>query len=194
MPKSNCTANYRKKADYVFSLKGNQSNLHDQIKAFFQDYLNDPNAFDRFGSVDGDHGRIETRRYFSSSNIDWLQGKENWAGIKSITMVQRQRDIDNKLGTETSYYISSVKNDTQKIAHAIRAHWHIENSLHWVLDVTFNEDKCRVRKDNASENVAILRHIVLNLLKQEKSFKGSIQTKRLKAAWENSYMLKILQS
>jgi predicted transposase YbfD/YdcC len=97
-------------------------------------------------------------------------------------------------GTETSYYISSIENDAQKIARAIRAHWHIENSLHWVLDVTFNEDKCRVRKDHAPENVATLRHIVLNLLKQEKSFKGSIQTKRLKAAWENSYMLKILQS
>lgn len=183
-----------KKADYVFSLKGNQSNLHDQIKEFFQDHPNDSDAFVRVESVDGDHGRIETRRYFSTSDIDWLQGKENWAGIKSITMVQRQREIGDTRSAETSYYISSIENDAQKIARAIRAHWHIENSLHWVLDVTFNEDKCRVRKDHAPENAATLRHIVLNLLKQEKSFKGSIQTKRLKAAWENSYMLKILQS
>ena len=179
---------------YVFSLKGNQSNLHDQIRMFFHDNLNSPGVFDRFESVDGDHGRIETRRYFSCSDIGWLQGKENWAGIKSITMVQRQREIDNKQSTETSYYISSIENDARKIAMAIRAHWHIENSLHWVLDVTFNEDKCRVRKDHGPENAAILRHIVLNLLKKEKSFRGSIQTKRLKAAWENSYMLKILQS
>jgi predicted transposase YbfD/YdcC len=183
-----------KKGDYVLSLKGNQSNLHEQIKLFFQDNFNKPSAFDRFESIDGDHGRIESRRYWASCDIDWLQGKEHWAGIKSITMVQRERDVDNKISAETSYYISSVDKDAQKIAHAIRSHWHIENSLHWVLDVSFNEDKCRVRKDHAPENVSILRHIVLNLLKQEKTSKGSIQTKRLKAAWENSYMLKILTS
>jgi predicted transposase YbfD/YdcC len=183
-----------KQGDYVFSLKGNQSGMHDQIKMFFQDSLNSPNDFCHLETIDADHGRIETRRYWTNSDIEWLQGKEKWAGIKSITMVQRERDINNKISTETSYYISSVEKDVKRIANAIRNHWHIENSLHWVLDVTFNEDKCRVRKDNAPENVAILRHIVVNLLKQEKTFKGSIQTKRLKAAWENSYMLKILNS
>lgn len=183
-----------KQGDYVFALKGNQSSMHDQIKLFFQDSLNNLNEFYHFESVDADHGRIETRRYWTCSEIDWLQGKEKWAGIKSITMVQRERDINNKICTETSYYISSVEKDVKRIANAIRNHWHIENSLHWVLDVTFNEDKCRIRKDNAPENVAILRHIVVNLLKQEKTFKGSIQTKRLKASWENSYMLKILKS
>ena len=181
-----------KEADYIFSLKGNHSNLHDQIKMFFQHNVHNMAGFDSFESVDGDHGRIETRRYFASSDIDWLQGKEDWTGIKSIMMVQRQREINETTSTETSYYICSRENDVEKTACAIRAHWHIENSLHWVLDVTFNEDKCRVRKDHGPENVNILRHIVLNLLKQEKSFKGSIQTKRLKAAWENSYMLKIL--
>jgi len=183
-----------KKADYVFSLKGNQSNLHDQIKMFFQDNLNTTSQLDRFQSIDGDHGRIETRRYFTTSAIDWLQGKEHWPGLKSITMVQRQRDVDNKTSIEICYYISSIEMDAKKIAAAIRAHWHIENTLHWTLDVSFDEDRCRVRKDHAPENVAILRHIVLNLLKQEKTFKGSIQTKRLKAAWENGYMLKILNS
>lgn len=182
-----------KQADYVFSLKGNHSGLHDQISMFFQDSLADLTPFDRFESVDGDHGRIETRRYFATSDIDWLQGKEKWTGLKSIIMVQRQRDIDGNVSSETSYYLSSIGNDVEKIAGAVRAHWHIENSLHWVLDVTFNEDKCRVRKDHAPENMAILRHIVLNLLKQEKSFKGSIKTKRLKAAWENNYMFKLLQ-
>lgn len=181
-----------KKGDYVFSLKGNHSNLHDQIKLFFEDTSSDQNALDKFESVDGDHGRIETRHYTTCGDIEWLQGKEHWTGLKTITRVQRERQINDKTSIEISYYISSLGKDAQKIARAIRGHWHIENSLHWVLDVTFDEDHCRVRKDNAPANMATLRHIVLNMLKQEKSFKGSIKTKRLKAAWENEYMLKVL--
>lgn len=180
-----------KKADYVFSLKGNHSALHDQIKVFFKDA---PSGCDGFESTDGDHGRIELRRYVTCSDIHWLQGKEQWSGLKSITMVERERHIDDKKSTETSYYISSLEKDAEKIAHCIRDHWRIENSLHWVLDVSFDEDRCRVRKDHAPENMAILRHIALNLIKQEKSFKGSVKTKRLKAAWENNYLLKILNS
>lgn len=183
-----------KKGDYVFSLKGNQSNLHEQIQLFFQDTTNDPSEFNRFESIDGDHGRVETRRYTISDDIDWLYGKEYWPGIKTIIMVQRERDINNKLSSETSYYISSLENNPDMISSGIRNHWHIENKLHWVLDVSFNEDKCRVRKDHAPENMAILRHIALNLLKQEKTFKGSIQTKKMKAAWDNDYMIKILNA
>jgi predicted transposase YbfD/YdcC len=183
-----------KQADYIFSLKGNHSAFHDQIKMFFQDNTNSVAGFDLFQSTDGDHGRIEIRRYCTTDNIDWLQGKEQWAGLKTITMVQRQRHINDKTSTETSYYISSIEMNAEKIARAIRGHWHIENSLHWVLDVSFDEDRCRVRKNHAPANMATLRHIVLNLIKQEKSFKGSVKTKRLKAAWENSYLLKILTS
>lgn len=102
--------------------------------------------------------------------------------------------MDGKTSIETSYYISSLDRDAQKIARAIRGHWHIENSLHWILDMTFDEDRCRIRKDNAPENMATLRHIVLNMIKQERSFNGSIQRKRLKAAWENDYLLKILNA
>jgi predicted transposase YbfD/YdcC len=182
-----------KKGDYVFSLKGNHSALHDQVALFFKDPQN-PSEFDCFASTDGDHGRIEIRRYATCDTIDWLQGKEHWAGLKTITKVQRERHIDGKTSLETSYYISSLGRDVHKIARAIRGHWHIENSLHWVLDVTFDEDRCRVRKDHAPENMAILRHIVLNMIKQENSFKGSIHRKRLKAAWENDYLLKILNS
>jgi predicted transposase YbfD/YdcC len=181
-----------KQGEYVFSLKGNHSNLHDQIKLYFEDTPNDQTEFDTFESTDGDHGRIETRRYTICSDINWLQGKEQWAGLKTITKVQRERQIKDKTTIETSFYISSLDKDAKKIASAIRSHWQIENGLHWVLDVTFDEDRCRVRKDNAPANMAILRHIVLNMIKQEKSFKGSIKTKRLKAAWENEYLLKIL--
>lgn len=181
-----------KKGDYVFSLKGNHSNLHDQIKLFFEESSDNHAEVDTFESTDGDHGRIEIRRYATCGDIDWLQGREQWAGLKTITRVQRERQIEDKISTETSYYISSLDKDAQKVASAIRGHWQIENSLHWILDVTFDEDRCRVRKDNAPANMAILRHIVLNMIKQEKSFKGSIKTKRLKAAWENEYLLKII--
>ena len=183
-----------KRADYVLSLKGNHGLIHNQIEMYFQDTAHSSFEFDLFESTDGDHGRIEIRRYFTTDDINWLQGKEQWAGLKTITMVQRQRHIDDNISTETSYYISSVEKNAAKIARAIRNHWHIENSLHWVLDVCFDEDRCRVRKDHAPENMAILRHIALNLIKQEKSFKDSVKTKRLKAAWENSYLLKILNS
>jgi len=182
------------KGDYVLALKGNQSTLHDQVRMFFENLKQAPSGPDRFETVDGDHGRIETRRYATSSDIDWLQGKENWASLKTIIQVQRERHVDDKPGTETSYYISSLSGDVQKIARAIRGHWQIENSLHWVLDMTFDEDRCRVRKDHAPANMAVLRHIVLNMIRQEKSFKGGVQTKRLKAGWENNYMLKILNS
>lgn len=187
-----------KKADYVLALKGNHSNLHNQIELFFRnrthDNLQNDPSFTSFQSTDGDHGRVELRRYWSTSDIDWLQGKEQWHQLKTVAMVQRERHIGDKASRETAFYISSLDNDARQIATAIRRHWHIENRLHWVLDVTFREDLCRVRKKNAPENLASLRHIALNMLKQEKSFKGSIQTKRFKAALESDYLVKILTS
>ena len=108
-------------------------------------------------------------------------------------MVSRERHIDGTASTETSYYICSIEENIEILSQAIRQHWGIENSLHWSLDVSFREDLCRVRKKYASENFAVLRHIALNLLKKEKSFKGGIQSKRLKAGWDNNYLTKILE-
>ena len=107
-------------------------------------------------------------------------------------MANRKRDINGKVSNETSYFISSLENNAPTIAKAIRQHWGIENSLHWCLDISFREDHCRVRKDHAPENLATLRHMAINLLKREKSLKGGIQTKRLKAAWDRDYLLKVL--
>lgn len=185
-----------KGGDYVIALKGNQSSLHTDVSLFFQAQPARPTStdgvFDFFESVDGDHGRIETRRYLSTGKIDWLQGKENWPKLKTIIRVDHQREINDKVSNETRYFISSLENNARQIAQAIRGHWGIENSLHWVLDVALREDHCRVRKDHAPENFAVLRHIALNLLKNEKTFKGGIQSKRLKAAWDNKYLLKII--
>jgi len=161
-----------KKADYIFSLKGNQSNLHDNIELYFQDQIkeNFENcAYDYYETLDNEHGKLEIRRYWTTADIDWLQGKEDWKKLETICMVQRERHFTDRIESETSYYISSVENNAKKIGSAIRTHWGIENSLHWVLDVSFREDECRIRKDNAPENFAVLRHIALNMIKKETS-------------------------
>ena len=181
-------------ADYILALKDNQKNLHDDIELFFQDnLLNDFKDinFSYYETADGGHGRIEIRKYQVTSDINWLQGKENQQNIQSIVMVERERHKGDSVSKETAYYISSVEDNAELIGKSIRKHWSIENSLHWVLDVTFREDECRIRKGDAPENFAVLRHIALNLLKKEKS-KNSIKSKRLRAAWDNDYLAKVL--
>jgi predicted transposase YbfD/YdcC len=180
------------KADYVIQVKDNQKNLHRDIDLFFQEPANGP--FDTFETIDGEHGRIESRRYFTTNDINWLPGQEQWSGIKTICMVTREREVNEKTSIEASYFISSLENHAPTIAKAIRDHWGIENGLHWCLDISFREDHCRVRKDHAPENFGILRHMAINMLKREKSLKGGIQTKRLKAAWNHDYLLKVLTS
>ena len=179
-----------KNADYVIQVKKNQPNLYQDIHLFFQSPANE--RIESVETVDGEHGRIETRKYFSTDDIAWFQDKHLWAGLNTFTMVVRHRDIDGKVSIETSYFISSLGKDVSALAQAIRNHWGIENGLHWCLDIAFREDLSRVRKDHAPENFAILRHIAINLLKRERSLKGGIQTKRLKAAWDHNYLLKIL--
>jgi predicted transposase YbfD/YdcC len=184
-----------KKADYIFSLKGNQSRLHDDVKLLFQG-RKEGNfkeiSFDYHETLDADHGRIETRKYWTTSDIGWLEGKENWEKLKTICMVERTRQFKDKTESETSYYIGSIESSAESYATAIRSHWAIENSLHWVLDVSFREDESRIRKDNAPENFAVLRHIALNMIKKETSLKKSVKSKRLRAGWDNNYLLKVL--
>lgn len=176
-------------ANYVIQVKENQETLHNDIALFFQDT---DNTYNCVQTIDGEHGRIETRNYLATSDIDWLPGRHLWAGLKTIVKVERQRDVNGVVSNETSYYISSIDSQDPAIAKAIRQHWGIENGLHWCLDITFREDHCRVRKDHAPENFGILRHMAINLLKREKSLKGGLQAKRLKAAWDHNYLLKIL--
>jgi len=180
------------KADYVLQVKDNQKRLHEDIALFFQDPVNA--HLNCIETIDADHGRIETRRYTTTDNISWLPGKHLWPGIKTIAMTTRERDIDGTVSKENAYYISSLENDPVVIAKSIRNHWSIENSLHWCLDISFREDHCRVRTDHAPENMAILRHMALNFIKRDKTIKGGIHTKRLKAAWDHNYLMKILSA
>jgi len=186
-----------KGADYVLGLKKNQGNLHADVELFFQDSLK--SGFqgvpcDYCETIDGDHGRIETRRYWATSDVEWLSDKPLWKNLRTIVMVERERNLDGEASVETGYYISSLGSEIKQLAKAIRGHWGIENSLHWVLDVAFREDESRIRKDHAPENFAILRHMALNLLKKEKSTRRSVKTKRLKAGWDNDYLAKVLNS
>ena len=130
----------------------------------------------------------------SQKKIDNLSGKQDWENLTTIGMVESERHTKNKVSVEKRYYLSSLECDVKKFSEAARGHWGIENNLHWTLDVAFNEDQCRIRKDNAPENLAILRHLAVNLLTSEKSVKLGIINKRLRAGWDKNYLIKILQS
>jgi len=148
--------------------------------------------FDEHTTVDAGHGRIETRRTVVTSDIAWLQDKDHWEGLKSIGMVESTRELDGECSHEKRYYISSLDCGAQSFGSAVRKHWGIENSVHWVLDIAFREDESRVRKGNSPENFAAIRHIALNLLRNNKTFKGSVKTKRLNAAMDPKYMEKVV--
>lgn len=180
-----------KKSDYILALKENHKTLYEDSTRFF-DEMNAMRkqgyVFDEHTTVDGGHGRIETRRYIMTSDIDWLEDKENWSGLRSLGMVESTREINGKSSYEKRYYISSLDVSAQEFGDAVRQHWGIENSVHWVLDIAFREDESRIRKGHGPENFAAIRHIALNLLRQDKSFKGSIKSKRLNAAMDPQYL------
>lgn len=185
-------------ADYVLSVKENQGHLFEDISVLFAvDQAHDfkYTSLQHHEKVNKGHGRIEVRECWSTSEpayLNLIRERENWSNLQSIVMVVSTRIVAGKQTKKTRFYISSLPSDPKRLLHIVRRHWAIENELHWVLDVALNEDHSRVRKDQAPENLAVLRHIALNLLKQEKTAKGGIHAKQLQAAWKEDYLLKVL--
>jgi predicted transposase YbfD/YdcC len=186
--------------DYLLSVKENQGHLFDDIQYLFETDATTgfkQVAYSYAKKVNKGHGRIETRECWAIDNeeyLSFLRKREQWIGLKSIARIILQRQTGEKLETTTRYFISSLPADAETILKAKRNHWKIENQLHWVLDIAFREDQSRVRKDHGPENLSVLRHMALNLLKNEKTAKGGIHAKRLQAAWNPDYLLKVLKS
>lgn len=184
-------------ADYVLSLKENQGRLFEDVQRLFDDLEESQYkayAFDYDKTVNKDHGRIEIRECWTISDpevLRHLRGFENWKKLATVSRIRAQRRIGTESSCEDRYHIASILG-AKKVLCAVRSHWGIENQLHWTLDIAFDEDRCRVRKDHGPENFALLRHIALNLLKQEKTCKRSIKGKRLLAGWKEDYLFKVL--
>jgi predicted transposase YbfD/YdcC len=182
-------------ADYVMALKENHPTLHTEVEGIFEAVREDDNADDSIStteSVEQNHGRTETRRVWSVEAPDWLTGFDQWRDLQSLILVESTREIKEQQTTELRYYLSSLSPDAERAGQAVRQHWGIENSLHWILDVAFNEDDSRVRVGNAPENLALVRKITHNLLQQEKTLKRGIKTKRRMAGWDEAYLLEVL--
>jgi predicted transposase YbfD/YdcC len=182
-------------ADYVVALKSNQGQMYEAVKGFFEDVEEGRAHFfeiQEYQTVDGEHGRIEERRYCQVNVPEDLPGRQEWRDLTSLALCESKREVKGEVSVEKRYYLSSLSVDVQRMSEAIRGHWSIENSFHWILDVVFKEDDCRVRVGEGAENLAIVRRLALSLLQQEKSVKRGVKTKRLKAALDEAYLLKIL--
>ena len=187
-----------KKADYILALKDNQPTLHTEVQAHFADATADgfaPVVCDEHVTENKGHGRIERRRVRVSNNVDWIADVGAWRGLRSIAEVERTRTSDGKTSTERAYFISSLDVDAKTFGERVRAHWSIENKLHWVLDVVFHEDSSRIRDRNSATNLALLRKLALALVAKETSNpKRSRRQKRKMASWEPNYLFTVLEA
>lgn len=194
----------KKEADYVLALKENHPNLYAEVEGIFESECaaeqqeqeseseSPTKAAEVFEVKESGHGRVETRRVYSLEAPDWLYRKQEWSHLNSLIMVESKRELNDQVSTERRYYISSLIPNAKRAFDAVRGHWGIENSSHWILDVVFGEDDSRVRVGNAPENLALVRKLTNNLLQQENTLKRGIKAKRLRAGWDRNYLLKIL--
>jgi predicted transposase YbfD/YdcC len=187
-------------ADYLLALKANQKLLYEGVEDSFKEGIKigfKEIEYDYIQTMEKNHGRLETRRYWIITDPEYLKYLDpdgDWKDLKCIGMVEAERLIKGEETREVRYYISSRASSAAEFGRAVRSHWGIENSLHWVLDVDFREDDCRVRKGYAAENFAVLRRLALNLIKRETTFRKSVQGRRLAASWDEKYLLKVLTS
>jgi len=183
-----------KKADYVLALKGNQGTLREDVEVFvaeqkangFQD-----TKISQHETVDGDHGRIETRTYTAIHDVAWLKARHDWPGLQGVIMVESTREIGENIERETRFYITSLVLVANQLGPVIRSHWTVENSLHWVMDMIFRDDECRVRTDNAPANFTTIKHIGHNLIRKAPG-KDSMRLKRKVAAWDDDFLASLI--
>jgi predicted transposase YbfD/YdcC len=189
--------------DYVLALKDNQPTLHEEVRHTFAQARADgfavyaPADYDHARTVDNDHGRVEVRRHWTLHDpelIAHLDPEGRWANLQGIGLVEAERQVGEAVTVEQRYYLLSAPLRAAALGRAVRGHWGIENRVHWVLDVSFGEDACRVRADHGAQNLAVLRHLALNLLRLERGRKGSIATKRFTAALDERYLARVLAS
>src|SRR5450432_538294 len=183
-----------KKADYIVALKGNQGTLREDVEVFVDEqkalkYAD--TTISTHETVDADHGRIETRNYTVIHDVDWLQARHQWPGLKAVVVVESRREINGKITSETRFYITSLVMLAAAVGPMIRSHWAIENSLHWVMDMVFRDDECRIRTDNAPANFATCRHIAYNLTRKAPG-KDSIRLRRKTAGWDDEYLASLV--
>jgi predicted transposase YbfD/YdcC len=179
--------------NYLLSLKGNQGQLCDDVSTYFEDKNIAKNkTVKSFQTIEKGHGRIETRHCFVTEDIHWLESLKNWKGLKSIIMIESTIEEKGIKTTETRFYISSLEADPKKTLSTIRSHWGIENGLHWILDMSFGEDQNRIRKGNAPENMAVMRHCALNMLQKYKGKRQSIKGLRKLTGWKDEVLKGIL--
>lgn len=182
-------------ADYVLALKANQGNLHAQVKEYFVDgakeaYRKMPVSYAE--TTDIGHGRKEIRRAWVSSDVEWLAASSRWSGLKSIVLIEHERYTNEKVSVEQRYYISSLDAQADKLLRIVRSHWGIENKVHWVLDVVFQEDQSRIRREDGGQNMAVLRHLALNLLRQDQTKRLSLRMKRKRAGWDEGFLAQLI--
>jgi len=183
---------------YILAVKENQGRLYEDLQDLFEDdrqYGFADAPYQHAKTVTKDHGRLETRECWTISDPAYLaqvRDLDRWAGVQSLVLIVSERRIGEEVEVQERYFIASLENNAERILAAKRSYWGIENRLHWVLDLAFNEDRSRVRKDHAPQNFAVIRHMALNLLKQETSLKVGIKAKRLRCGWDTVYLLQVL--
>src|SRR5712672_2827669 len=182
------------KADYVVALKGNQGTLREDIEVFAAEQKANnfkDTKISQDQTVDGDHGRIETRTCTVFHDVAWLQERHNWPGLKAFVMVESTREFNDKIERETRYYITSLVMLANALGPIVRSHWAVENSLHWVMDMIFRDDECRVRTDHAPANFTTIKHMALNLIRKAPG-KDSLRLKRKVAAWDDEFLASLI--